>query len=111
MDFNWLKTRNVVAESLGIKTLPDLKGILFLIGLQELGKITEQKEYSKEEKQDLMHIAVCTLLEDEGYYDFIGRDQDGWPHWKTLIPFTMKGVKEQELLIKQKVIKYFNESE
>ena len=111
LDFHWLKTRNVVAKSLGTSSLPDLKGILFLIGLQELGNITRQTEYSKEEKQDLMHVAVCVLLEGEGYYEYIGRDQDGWPHWKTLIPFTLKGVKEQELFIKVKVIQYFDEEE
>ena len=35
----------------------DLQGILFLIGVQELGK--GYKIFSKDEKVELMHIAVC----------------------------------------------------
>jgi len=58
-----------------------------------------------------MHIAVCRLLSYEGYYEFKGRDHDGWPHWKALQPFTMTGVKEQELMLKEKAITYFNQLE
>ena len=39
---------------------PDMEAILFLIGLQETGFIKEK--ITKEQKQDLMHLAVCTLF-------------------------------------------------
>ncbi len=84
---------------------PDLQAILFLIGVQELGK--GPQKFSKDEKQDLMHIAVCRLLSTFGYYELIGLDQDGWPHWnlvKKLPPLTLK---EQDLLLKQAVVEYF----
>jgi hypothetical protein len=84
---------------------PDLQAILFLIGVQELGK--GPQKYSKDEKQDLMHIAVCRLLSTFGYYELIGEDQDGWPHWelvKKLPPLTLK---EQDWLLKQAVVEYF----
>ena len=35
---------------------PDLKVMLFLIGVQELGK--GPKKYSKRQKEELMHIAT-----------------------------------------------------
>lgn len=107
-DFEWLRIRHYVKKCLELSSLPDLQAILFMIGLQEYGNWIEKKSFSKEEKQDLMHIAICALLESDGYYKFVGRDQDGWPHYKNLKPFTIKGIKTQENLIKNKIIEYFN---
>ena len=105
LDFKWLEVRHFVKDSLGRDELPDLNGILFTIGLQELGRWKDN--FTKEEKQDLMHIAVCRLLSIDGFYEFEGRDADGWPHWKPLRGFTMTGVKNQESLLKEKIIQYF----
>ena len=84
---------------------PDLQTILFLIGVQELGK--GPQKFSKDEKQDLMHIAVCRLLSTFGYYELIGLDQDGWPHWNLLKKLPPLTLKEQDLLLKQAVVEYF----
>lgn len=105
IDFQFLRVKHFVKDKLSLKELPDMKAILFLIGIQELGM--GPKEFTKEEKRDLMHIAVCSLLEEDGFYEFIGRDEDGWPHWNTAIPFTAKGVKEQEAILHNKIISYF----
>ena len=62
----------------------DLDGALLLIGAQEL-----QMGYlrlKKDEKLNVLHIAVCTVLEPYGYYAFEKRDDDGWPHFKSLKP-------------------------
>ncbi len=109
LEFEWLRIRHYVKDSLNSKELPDLKVILFLIGVQELGSFESGRSFTKEEKQDLMHVAVCTLLEGEGYYHFKGRDQDGWPHWENRIPFSIKGAKEQENILKKKIINYFDD--
>ena len=109
LDFHWLRVKHLVKDTMGLKQLPDLNGILFLIGMQELGRWKE--DFSKEEKQDLMHIAVCRLLSYDGYYEFVGRDGDGWPHYKLLKGVPEKGVKNQETLLKHKVIQYFDEWE
>ena len=61
---------------------PDVETILFLIGIQELGDI--KAKFTKEQKQDLMHVAVCTVLMPSGYYEIEGVDKDGWPHFKQL---------------------------
>jgi len=68
-------------ESMIGKRPKDLNAVLFLIGVQELGK--GRKVFSKEEKQDLMHIGICKVLSLSGYYQLEGLDQDGWPHWKS----------------------------
>jgi len=84
IEFEWLRIRHFVKDSLNRKELPDLNGVLYMIGVQELGYWTEP--FTKEQKQDLMHIAVCRLLAYDNYYDFMGRDQDGWPHYKLIKP-------------------------
>lgn len=106
LDFHWLKARHQVKDLMNQEKLPELNTILLLIGIRELGKV--KKKFSKEEKQDLMHIAVCTLLDEDGYYTFIGLDEDGWPHWSVNKAFTLTGVNVQERYLKEKVIEYMN---
>jgi hypothetical protein len=88
---------------------PDMEGILFLIGINELGGIPDRK-FTKEQKQDLMHIAVCSLLSQMGYYEFAGRDEDGWPHFKEVSAIPKLGMKEQEEMLKACIIHYFEEA-
>jgi hypothetical protein len=83
----------------------DLQAILYLIGVQELG--SGFKTFKKDEKVDLMHVALCTLLEPYGYYIYDGVDSDGWPHFtrsQTLPPLEPR---EQELLVKRAIVQYF----
>jgi hypothetical protein len=54
-----------------------------------------------------MHIAICELLSADGYFEFEGRDADGWPHYKELRSVGVEGVKGQEKLLKMKIIEYF----
>ena len=105
IDFYWLQVRHYIKDKFSKDSLPDLDAILFLIGIQELGHL--KKKYSKEEKQDLMHIAVCRLLSDDGYFEFEGLDESGWPHWRQIKAFDHKGVKVQAEYLKKKVINYF----
>ncbi len=83
----------------------DLNAVLFLIGVQELGK--GSKVFSKEEKQDLMHIGICKVLSLAGYYELEGQDQDGWPHWKMIKKLPHFDLLEQEKLLKMQVLEYF----
>lgn len=105
LDFKWLELRHKLKEVTVSETLPDLRAILLLIGIQEYGRIKEN--FTKEEKQDLMHIAACTLLEQQGYYVFAGRDEEGWPHWDVEIPFKTKGSDLQEKILKENILDYF----
>jgi len=109
LDFEWLRVQHIVQKSMRREQLPDLNTVLFLIGIQELGRW--KKGFSKEEKQDLMHIAVCRLLSYEGYFEFVGRDADGWPHWKQTHELPKRDVAEQEKLLKLYAVQYFKELE
>lgn len=104
-DFEWLRTRHFVKDAMGQEAIPDLQAIMLLIGIQEARKI--QETYTKEEKQDLMHVAVCHLLSEEGYFEFTGYDQDNWPHFNQARVIPVEGEKAQERMLKECVIKYF----
>ena len=84
---------------------PDLNAMLFLIGIRELGVL--KKKFSKEEKQDLMHIAICRLLSEEGYFELEGQDAEGWPHWKQNDALPKLSVEDQEYLLKKQIVRYF----
>jgi hypothetical protein len=100
----WLEVEKMVFRRFGEKL--DEQTILFIIGLQELGK--EEADYKKEEKVDIIHIGVCTVLGKQGYYELIGKDDDGWPHFKNIkkLPNEIQG-ELQENLIKQAIVDYF----
>lgn len=84
---------------------PDVETILFLIGIQELGDI--RQKFTKEQKQDLMHIAVCTVLMPSGYYEVSHVDEEGWPHFKQLKPMPDMNPIEQENFLKDHILLYF----
>ena len=84
---------------------PDMETILFLIGIQEFGHVKEK--FTKEQKQDLMHIAVCSLFAQSGYYELEGRDIDGWPHYRQLKSLPPLSAIEQENFMKDHILLYF----
>lgn len=86
----------------------DLDAIIYLIGLQELGQL--HRSFKKDHKLDLMHIAICKVLEPYGYYEFDFVDEDGWPHYKVKeqLPFLKAG--EQSILMKEAIVNYFLET-
>jgi hypothetical protein len=100
----WSRLMTLIQNNLG-KRPKDLNGVLFLIGVQELGQ--GQKPFSKEEKQDLLHIAICKVLSFTGYYELEGADKDGWPHWRLIKKLPRFDLLEQEQLLKWGVIDYF----
>ncbi|HXC04617.1 MAG TPA: hypothetical protein VNZ86_07675 [Bacteroidia bacterium] len=82
----------------------DVQGILFLIGVQELGK--GRKKFSKDQKLEVMHVAICTLLAPYGYYEFAGNDEEGWPHFNATAKLPHLKPMQQEDLMKQAIVEY-----
>jgi hypothetical protein len=99
---DWYKIVFSLKKNFGKK--PDLNGILFLIGMREVG-ISNQ--VSKEEKMELMHVATCALLAQEGYYEYEHTDEDGWPHYKLIKSFPFADLMEQELYLRKLIVQYF----
>ena len=99
----WWNLEARLAEKFNKK--PDLETILFLIGVQELGKNTTK--FTKEQKQDLMHVAVCTLFSQSGYYELERKDEDGWPHFRQLKSLPALNMIQQENFMKDHILLYF----
>lgn len=103
LQVRWWALEAKLAERFGKK--PDLEAILFLIGIQELGQVKEK--FTKEQKQDLMHVAVCSLLAQSGYYELGKKDEEGWPHFRQLKPMPEMNTAEQENFLKDHILLYF----
>ena len=87
----------------------DLDAIIYLIGVQELGQL--HRKFKKDEKLNLMHIAICRLLEPYGYYEFDYYDEESWPHYKVLEQLPPLKAGEQSVLMKEAIVQYFVEKE
>ncbi len=107
LEKNWKQLIKQLSKRFGDGEELNLQGVLFLIGVQELGK--GRQNFSKDQKVDLMHIAICRLLSRYGYYEYEGKDKDGWPHWKIneKLPYLKPG--QQMQIVKQSIIEYFTQ--
>ena len=101
---NWVALLYKIKEQIGVRP-KDLNSVLFLVGVQELGK--GMKDFSKEEKQDLIHIAICKIFEPEGYYKLEGTDEDGWPHYELQKALPHKNLVEQVSFMRKRILGYF----
>jgi len=102
----WEQVLAFIQKTFG-KQPEDVASVLFLIGVQELGQ--GHRFFSKEEKQDLMHIATCRVLSSSGFYQLQGLDAEGWPLWNLVQSPPALNLKEQELFLKAHIIQYFQE--
>ncbi|MBN9284618.1 MULTISPECIES: hypothetical protein [Flavobacterium] len=105
----WETLVNILSNRFADGEILDLDAIIYLIGVQELGQL--KRKFKKDEKLNLMHIAICRLLEPYGYYEFAFFDEDGWPHYnvKEQLPPLKAG--EQSVLMKEAIVNYFLEKE
>jgi hypothetical protein len=99
----WWKLEETFLNKFGKK--PDVEAVLFLIGVQEVRNM--KKKFNKEQKQDLMHVAICTLLAQSGYYEVESFDNEGWPHFKQLKGLPPFNLMEQENFLKDHILLYF----
>ncbi|WP_291399611.1 hypothetical protein [Daejeonella sp.] len=100
----WKELQERIAKDFDSE-LPDMKVMLFLIGVQELGK--GPLKFSKRQKEELMHIANCRIFSELGFYELEGIDQDGWPHWKIVKKIPAYTLLEQEMIMRSLIISYF----
>ena len=87
----------------------ELDAVVYLVGVQELGQL--HRKFKKDEKINLMHIAICRLLEPYGYYEFDFFDEDGWPHYKVVEQLPHLRAGEQSVLMKEAIVNYFLEKQ
>lgn len=105
----WEKLVDILSNQFSQGEDLDLDAIIYLIGVQELGKV--HLEFKKDEKLNLMHIAICRLLEPYGFYEFEYFDEDGWPHYRVKEELPPLKAGEQSVLMKEAIVNYFLERE
>lgn len=103
----WTLVQQKLSRQFADGELLDLDAIIYLIGIQELGQ--PHRKFKKDQKLDLMHIAICRLLEPYGYYEFDYFDDDSWPHYKVLEALPALKAGEQSVLMKEAIVQYFLE--
>ncbi|MFB9120441.1 hypothetical protein ACFFUE_04480 [Bergeyella porcorum] len=101
----WKKVEQFFVEHFDAEPNIAIETILYLIGIQELG--SGKQQYSKDDKVNLIHIAVCRLLQPFGFYDFSHYDEDGYPHFTERESLPELRPNEQTLLMKKAIIQYF----
>ncbi len=106
---DWEQIVAILAAKFGEGEQLNLDAIIYLIGVQELGK--GAIEFKKDDKVNLMHIAICRLLEPFGYYEFDFFDDEGWPHYKVLEELPILKPGEQTVLMKESIVLYFKQQE
>ena len=107
MKSDWHILQERLTERFGSEM--DYDGILYMIGLQELNK--PYQKYKKDEKLEVMHVAICTLLEPFGFYEYAGNDEEGWPHWNLKENLPYLDAKQQNKLIIDAIIDYFKKQD
>lgn len=105
----WELLHNKLSKRFADGEALELDAIIYIIGLQELGQL--HRRFKKDHKLDLMHIAICRLLEPYGYYEFDYYDDDGWPHYKVLEQLPPLKAGEQQVLMKEAIVQYFIDKE
>lgn len=108
LNFRWEQLQNLLVQRFN-KTL-NLEALIYMIGLRELGE-GPHREFEKEEKVDLMHISICRLLSQSGYYELVGKDEEGWPHWRLTKDLPHTDIFSQEAVLKEHILVYFDEEE
>lgn len=101
----WDEVESFFVKAFDTEKHPQIDTMLFLIGVQELG--SGQQKYTKDDKLNILHIAVCRLLEPFGYYKFKEYDDDGYPHFDEVTPLPELKPNEQQILMKKAIIQYF----
>ena len=103
----WETLISLLTERFSETETIDIEGILYLIGIQELGQI--HKRFKKDDNVNIIHIGICSVLEPFGYYEFDYFDDEGWPHFKLVEELPTRKPGEQSVLMKDAVVHYFIE--
>ena len=101
----WDRLLTVLSERFSDGESLDVEGVLYLVGLQELGQIHQKMK--KDDNVNLIHIGICTVLEPYGYYRFDFYDEEGWLHFELLEALPPLKPGEQSILMKEALVAYF----
>lgn len=99
----WARFKEMFKENYG--EMPSVISVLFVLGLGEIDDTLA--ELTKEEKEAVIHVGLCSLLEKEGLYKRIEVDQDGWPHFEATQKATSLDIEKQEHYLRKLILKHY----
>ena len=101
----WEELTTKLLKDFPIGRTLSIDSILYLIGLQEVGKLHDT--FSRDDKINLIHIATCCVLAPFGYYFFEYKDKEGWPFYRRVKDHLSLTEQEQQVLLKEAILSYF----
>ena len=87
---------------------PDIEALLFLIGIQSVGRGYEP-ELPKERKQSLIMEGSYLAFETLGVYSRVGMERNGFWIWEKNFDLPKMSVEDQEKLLQIGILNYFDE--
>ena len=103
----WNKLLEILKNK--FETELDITSILYLIGVQELGRGFE--EFSQEEKMDLIDMAKAKLLSGLGFFIDKGVDKEGWSVFERAENYTELLEKNKDFSLQNLIIEYFEKQD
>lgn len=88
--------------------VPDIDAILFLIGVQSVGRGYEP-DLPKERKQSLIMEGSYLAFETLGVYRRMGLEKNGFWIWEKTTDLPVLSVEQQEKLLQIGILNYFDE--
>lgn len=92
--------------SIQFNTVVNFEFVLFLIGIQYRG--CGFKDFSRNEKLDLINLARCLMLSNAGFLKQVEEAAGEWPKFEQNGSMEVLPQGEQNKVIKSEIIKYFN---
>lgn len=84
---------------------PLLNKLLLLIGEKECG-MPPRNNYTVREQEDLIQMALSTVLVPARYYELFWVEDTGWPHYRQLQRLPPMSDEERENFLKPWIIAY-----
>ena len=88
--------------------MPDIDAILFLIGVQSVGRGFEP-DLPKERKQSLIMEGSYLAFETLGVYHRMGLERNGFWIWEKTADVPELGLEDQEKLLQIGILNYFDQ--
>jgi len=104
----WAKLQRWVEHRFGKKA--DMEGILFLVGIQELGH-GFLPDLDKDRKEQIVVEGAYCVLETLGYYERVGMERTGHWIWEQRHELPADLSKEaEEHMLRRAVLRYFDKN-
>lgn len=100
----WSHFKEYFKENYG--DYPSTISALFIIGLENIDAPIDT--LSKEQKEEVIHVGMCEILCLDHLYEYLGHDEEGWPHYHALDAVNTTNIEKQENYIRNLITRYYS---